>query len=166
VEADRTAPQRGFAMQWRINAETLDAQGNARPSGGTLTRFDLPSGPGVRVDTHGYAGLAPSPHYDTLLAKLIVQSPSPRFADALRRSLRALDECHIEGIATNLSLLRAIAARPEFATQAVHTRFVEAHLGDLLAAAPSSTSMRKIRGAVAAPAAQAVLADDDDTVTT
>jgi pyruvate carboxylase len=94
-------------------------------------------GPGVRVDTHGYAGLAPSPHYDTLLAKLIVQSPSPRFADALRRSLRALDECHIDGIATNLSLLRAIAARPEFATQAVHTRFVEAHLGDLLAAAAS-----------------------------
>ncbi|MCR6481124.1 carbamoyl-phosphate synthase large subunit [Variovorax sp. ZS18.2.2] len=137
VEADRTALQRGFAVQWRINAETLDAQGNARPSGGTLARFDLPSGPGVRVDTHGYAGLAPSPHYDTLLAKLIVHSPSPNFADALRRSLRALDECRIDGIATNLSLLRAIAARPEFATQAVHTRFVEAHLGDLLAAAAS-----------------------------
>jgi acetyl/propionyl-CoA carboxylase alpha subunit len=135
VEADRTAPQRGFAVQWRINAETLDAQGNARPSGGALARFDLPAGPGVRVDTHGYAGLAPSPHYDTLLAKLIVQSPSPRFADVLRRSLRALDECHVEGIATNLSLLHAIAARPEFATQAVHTRFVEEHLGDLLAAA-------------------------------
>ena len=96
-------------MQWRINAETLDAQGNARPSGGTLARFDLPAGPGVRVDTHGYAGLAPSPHYDTLLAKLIVHSSSPRFADALRRSLRALEECRIDGIATNLALLRAIA---------------------------------------------------------
>jgi acetyl-CoA carboxylase carboxyltransferase component/biotin carboxyl carrier protein len=163
VQADRTAPQRGFALQWRINAETLDAQGNARPSGGTLTRFDLPSGPGVRVDTHGYAGLAPSPHYDTLLAKLIVQSPSPRFEDALRRSLRALDECHIEGIATNLSLLRAIAARPEFAAQAVHTRFVEAHLGDLLAAAAEFDKHAKnSRKTVAAPAAQAVLADDDD----
>ena len=137
VQADRTAPQRGFAVQWRINAETLDAHGHARPSSGTLARFDLPAGPGVRVDTHGYAGLAPSPHYDTLLAKLIVHSPSPHFADALRRSLRALDECRIDGIATNLSLLRAIASRPEFATQAVHTRFVEAHLGDLLAAAAS-----------------------------
>ncbi|MGJ7567906.1 carboxyl transferase domain-containing protein [Variovorax sp. GB1R11] len=158
VEADRTAPQRGFALQWRINAETLDAQGNARPSSGTLTRFDLPSGPGVRVDTHGYAGLAPSPHYDTLLAKLIVQSPSPRFEDALRRSLRALDECHIEGIATNLSLLRAIAARPEFATQAVHTRFVEAHLGDLLAGA--ALLEKTTRKTVAAPVVQAVAADD------
>ncbi|MET3913242.1 acetyl/propionyl-CoA carboxylase alpha subunit [Variovorax sp. OAS795] len=142
VEADRTAPQRGFALQWRINAETLDAEGNARPSGGALARFDLPSGPGVRVDTHGYAGLAPSPHYDTLLAKLIVHSPSPHFADALRRALRALDECHIDGIATNLALLRAIAARPEFASQAVHTRFVEAHLADLLAAAAALESRR------------------------
>ena len=158
VEADGTAPQRGFALQWRINAETLDAQGNARPSSGTLARFDLPSGPGVRVDTHGYAGLAPSPHYDTLLAKLIVQSPSPRFEDALRRSLRALDECHIEGIATNLSLLRAIAARPEFATQAVHTRFVEAHLGDLLAGA--ALLEKTTRKTAAAPVVQAVAADD------
>ncbi|MDP9901251.1 acetyl-CoA carboxylase family protein [Variovorax ginsengisoli] len=135
IAAGRTAAQRGFAVQWRINAETLDAQGTARPAGGTLARFDLPTGPGVRVDTHGYAGLAPSPHYDTLLAKLIVQSASPRFADALRRSQRALDECRIDGVATNLPLLRAIAARPEFATQTVHTRFVEAHLGELLEAA-------------------------------
>jgi len=149
VDADRTAPQRGFAVQWRINAETLDAHGNARPSSGALARFDLPAGPGVRIDTHGYAGLAPSPHYDTLLAKLIVHSPSPHFADALRRSLRALDECHIDGIATNLPLLRAIAARPEFASQAVHTRFVEAQLGDLLASAAAfeKKSPRKIASA-------------------
>lgn len=148
VDADRSAPQRGFAVQWRINAETLDADGQARPSGGTLARFDLPAGPGVRVDTHGYAGLAPSPHYDTLLAKLIVHSASPRFADAVRRSLRALEECRIEGIATNLSLLRAIAERPEFATQAVHTRFVEAHLADLLAAAThiDAANARAVRG--------------------
>ena len=133
VEPDRAVLQRGFAVEWRINAETLDAQGNARPSGGALARFDLPSGPGVRVDTHGYAGLAPSPHYDTLLAKLIVHSSSPKFADVLRRSLGALNECRIDGLATNLSLLHALAARPEFATQVVHTRFVEAHLADLLA---------------------------------
>ncbi|RIX74364.1 carboxyl transferase domain-containing protein [Acidovorax cavernicola] len=166
VEADRTAAQRGFAVQWRINAETLDAQGNARPAGGTLARFDLPAGPGVRVDTHGYAGLAPSPHYDTLLAKLIVHSPSPRFADALRRSLRALDECHIEGIATNLPLLCAIAARPEFATQAVHTRFVEAHLGDLLADAKAfEKHTKKVTAPVASGAQAAQEEGDDDGLT-
>ncbi|MDR2990319.1 MAG: ATP-grasp domain-containing protein [Burkholderiaceae bacterium] len=123
---------RGHAIQWRINAETLDAQGNARPSSGVLSRFDLPSGPGVRVDTHGRSGDAPSPHYDTLLAKLIVHTPTSDFADALRRSQRALAECRVEGLATNLGLLRAIAARPEFAAQQVDNRFIEHHLPELL----------------------------------
>ena len=122
----------GFAMQWRINAETLDAQGNATPGSGTLTRFDLPTGPGVRVDTHGTAGATPSPHYDTLLAKLIVHTRSPRFADALRRSQRALAECRVEGVATNLALLRALAERPELERQQVHTRWLESVLPDLL----------------------------------
>ena len=166
IAADRTAVQRGFAVQWRINAETLDPQGQARPSGGTLARFDLPSGPGVRVDTHGYAGLAPSPHYDTLLAKLIVASASPHFADALRRSVRALDECRIDGVATNLPLLRALAERPEFATQAVHTRFVEAHLPELLAASDRLAAADVQRGAVAAAGTDthAAPADDDGLI--
>ncbi|WP_213959724.1 carboxyl transferase domain-containing protein [Variovorax sp. dw_954] len=162
IEADRTAPQRGFAVQWRINAETLDAQGNARPASGTLSRFDLAEGPGVRVDGHGYAGLAPSPHYDTLLAKLIVQSSTKSFADALRRSLRALEECRIEGIATNLSLLRAIAARPEFASQHVHTRFVEQHLAELLAsAAQLDAAMQKSAAPAHAAAVKPGIEFDD-----
>ncbi len=122
----------GYAIQWRINAETLDAQGNATPGSGTLSRFDLPTGPGVRVDTHGVAGAAPSPHYDTLLAKLIVHTRSPRFADALRRSQRALAECRIDGVATNLALLQALAARPEMDNQQVHTRWLESVLPQLL----------------------------------
>ncbi|MDB5731265.1 MAG: carbamoyl-phosphate synthase large subunit, partial [Variovorax sp.] len=157
IETARTAPQRGFAVQWRINAEMLDAGGHARPAGGTLTRFELPAGPGVRVDTHGYAGLAPSPHYDTLLAKLVVQSPSARFADVLRRSLRALAECRIEGIATNLSLLRAIAERPEFAAQTVHTHFVETHLAALLAAARDTVAIKTIASAEGGAGAKGVL---------
>ncbi|WP_431153047.1 carboxyl transferase domain-containing protein [Acidovorax facilis] len=124
----------GFAVQWRINAETLDAQGNATPGSGTLSRFDLPAGPGVRVDTHGAAGATPSPHYDTLLAKLIVHTRSPRFADALRRSQRALAECRIEGVATNLALLQALATRPEMESQQVHTRWLESVLPQLLSA--------------------------------
>ncbi len=124
----------GFAVQWRINAETLNAQGNATPGSGTLRRFDLPAGPGVRVDTHGAAGATPSPHYDTLLAKLIVHTRSPRFADALRRSQRALAECRIEGVATNLALLQALAARQEMESQQVHTRWLESVLPELLAA--------------------------------
>ncbi|WP_280156063.1 carboxyl transferase domain-containing protein [Piscinibacter sp. XHJ-5] len=135
LDPDHPPPPRGHAIQWRINAETLDAQGQARPSTGTPTRFELPAGPGVRVDTHGRAGTAISPHYDTLLAKLIVHAHGPSFADALRRSNRALAECAIEGVATNLPLLRALAARSELGGHAVHTRFVEDHLPALLAAA-------------------------------
>ncbi len=127
----------GFAIQWRINAETLDAQGGATPGSGTLTRFDLPAGPGVRVDTHGAAGATPSPHYDTLLAKLIVHTRSPRFADALRRSQRALAECRIDGVATNLALLQALATRPEMESQQVHTRWLESVLLQLLDASKS-----------------------------
>ncbi|HMN21914.1 MAG TPA: carboxyl transferase domain-containing protein [Ottowia sp.] len=133
---DPTAPPRpqGCAIQWRINAETLDAQGHATPGSGQLARFDLPAGPGIRVDTQGHAGATPSPHYDTLLAKLVVHAHGG-FADALRRSQRALAEFHIEGLPTNLALLRALAARPEMASQRVHTRWLEAVLPELLATA-------------------------------
>jgi acetyl/propionyl-CoA carboxylase alpha subunit/acetyl-CoA carboxylase carboxyltransferase component len=125
----------GFAIQCRINAETLDAQGQARPAHGRLARFDLTSGPGIRVDTHGYTGAEPSPHYDTLLAKLVVHARTPQFGDALRRMRGALAECRIAGLPTNLGLLRALCDRPEFDTQAVHTRFIEEHLPALLAEA-------------------------------
>ncbi len=135
IDADRPPQPQGFAIQWRINAESLDAQGNARPSSGRLERFDLPAGPGLRVDTHGVAGASPSPHYDTLLAKLVVRSPGPLFAEAVRRSRRALAECRIEGLATNLSLLAALAARPEFERQQVDIRFLESQLPRLLAEA-------------------------------
>jgi acetyl/propionyl-CoA carboxylase alpha subunit/acetyl-CoA carboxylase carboxyltransferase component len=135
LDPDQPPVPRGFAIQWRINAETLDAQGHARPCSGTLTRLDLPSGPGVRVDTHAFAGATPSPHYDSLLAKLIVHASGPAFADVVRRARGALAECRIEGLATNLSVLRALADREEFAAQNVDTSFVETHLPDLLAAA-------------------------------
>ena len=117
---------RGFAVQWRINAESLDAQGQARPSSGQITRCELPSGPGIRVDSHARHGAAPSPHYDSLLAKLIVSHRSGHFDAVLRRSQRALAECQIAGLATNLPLLRALAANPEVQHGEVHTRWIEA----------------------------------------
>ena len=148
----------GFALQWRINAETLDVQGNARPTSGTLTRFDLAQGPGIRVDTHGFGGCTPSPHYDTLLAKLIVHSPGT-FVGAARRARRALAECRIEGLGTNLPLLQALAARPEFDTQQVHTRFVEAHLGELLASASGFSVAPEKEAALARPVSSKGLLD-------
>ena len=128
----QTPPARGFAIQWRINAETLAADGTARAASGRIEHLELPAGPGIRVDSHAAAGETHSPHYDPLLAKLVVHSRTPSFADAVRRSRRALAECRIDGIATNLALLQAIAARPEFERQQVDTRFVESALAQLL----------------------------------
>ena len=149
LDPDSPPTPRGYAIQWRINAETLDAHGQVLPSGGTLRAFDLPSGPGIRVDTHGYGGFTPSPHYDTLLAKLIVHSTGS-FADAARRARRALAEFRIDGVATNLGLLRALGARPEFDIQTIDTRFVEAHLPDLLRQAAHLDATMLTSGAVGA----------------
>jgi len=128
-------PPRGYAIQLRVNTETITADGGVRPAGGTLSAFDPPSGPGVRVDHYGYAGYTTNPRYDSLLAKLIVHAPSERFADAIARADRALAELRIEGVATNASFLRAIVRHPSFAASLLTTRFVDEHAAELVAAA-------------------------------
>jgi acetyl/propionyl-CoA carboxylase alpha subunit/acetyl-CoA carboxylase carboxyltransferase component len=155
---DPAAPPapRGFAIQWRINAETLDATGRARPAAGTVTRLQWPAGPGLRIDTHAQAGLEQGTDYDSLLAKLVVQGA--RFDDALRRSQRALAECRIEGVATNLPLLRALAAWPAMASQALDTGYVEAHLAELVAASGGATAQAAPSPADAPDGAVAVVA--------
>ncbi|GGH59898.1 pyruvate carboxylase [Comamonas phosphati] len=134
LDLDAGAPPqpRGYAVQWRINAETLDAQGHSRPGSGRIAGLRWPQGPGIRIDSHAVQGSSPSPHYDTLLAKLIIHSPAQRFADVLRRSQRALAECRIQGLATNLALLQALSQRPEMDSQAVHTRWLEEVLPELV----------------------------------
>ncbi len=141
-------PVRGFAIQARINGESMDASGLARPAHGRLERFDPPTGPEVRVDTHGYTGYAPSPQFDTLLAKLIVTSTTPRFGDAVRRLQRALAEFRIVGMPTNLDVLRALVQRDDFATQDVHTRHFETIVPALVAAAAEIASAEHARDAL------------------
>jgi acetyl/propionyl-CoA carboxylase alpha subunit/acetyl-CoA carboxylase carboxyltransferase component len=129
---------RGYAMQLRVNAETLAADGGAQPGTGVLRGFAPPSGPGVRVDTHGCSGWRVGTAFDSLLAKLIVHAPSPRFADLLPRARRALREFEIDGVATNLGFLEALLAHPEFAAPpGPNTRFIDTHLTALCAAAPA-----------------------------
>lgn len=128
----RTFVPTGHAIQLRINMETMAEDGSSRPSGGTLTAFDLPAGPGVRVDTFGYTGYASNPRYDSLLAKLIVHSPSANYDDVIRRAQRALSEFRIDGITTNVPLLRSLLAHPLFASNQVHTGFLEERLRELL----------------------------------
>jgi acetyl/propionyl-CoA carboxylase alpha subunit/acetyl-CoA carboxylase carboxyltransferase component len=123
----------GFAIQLRINTEVPGADGGARPAAGTIDIFEPPSGPGIRVDTCGYAGYATVPRFDPLLAKLVVRSPGGSYADAARRSERALSEFRIVGVATNIPFLRNLVHRPEFVANDVTTRFVETHAAELAA---------------------------------
>ncbi|HYB89477.1 MAG TPA: carboxyl transferase domain-containing protein [Candidatus Binataceae bacterium] len=133
TQAEVPAP-RGFAMQARINMESMGADGAARPSGGTLTVFEPPSGPGLRTDSFAYAGYTTNPSFDSLLAKLIAHSPSSEFADVVSKLYRALCEFRIEGVSTNVGFLQNLLRHPEFVANRVHTRFVEEHIAQLTAA--------------------------------
>jgi len=98
-------PMRGFAIQARIYAS----------GPGTITSYKEPTGPGVRVDSCGYLGLAPPPQFDPMFAKLICQSNSTgTFVSAVDRMLQALDEFHIGGLPNNLAQLAAILSNPTF----------------------------------------------------
>jgi acetyl/propionyl-CoA carboxylase alpha subunit/acetyl-CoA carboxylase carboxyltransferase component len=131
-------PPRGYAIQLRVNMETMDADGNARPTGGTLRAFDMPFGPGVRVDTFGYTGYRTTTSFDSLLAKLIIHSASPRYDHAVAKAYRAACEARIEGVATNLPFLQALLTDEAFISNRVNTRFVETHMAELMSRAAAA----------------------------
>jgi acetyl-CoA carboxylase biotin carboxylase subunit len=110
----------GHAIEFRINAE--DPRRNFLPQAGPVEFYNPPGGPGVRVDSHLYAGYKVPPHYDSLLAKLIVQG-ADRGA-AIRRGVRALDEFALVGLETTLPLHLAILDDEEFKRGGVHTNFL------------------------------------------
>ena len=130
----RIPAPRGFAMQVRINMETMAPDGTPRPSGGTLSAFEVPSGPGLRTDTFGYVGYTTSPSFDSLLAKLIGSSPSSDFSDVVTRTYRALCEFKIEGVATNIPFLQSLLRHPAFVNNQIYTCFVEDHIAELVQA--------------------------------
>jgi acetyl-CoA carboxylase biotin carboxylase subunit len=114
---------RGHSIECRINAEDPV---NFAPHPGTITALHLPGGTGVRVDTHVYQGYAVSPYYDSMLGKLIVHAPTRE--QAIARMRRALGECVIEGISTNIALHRWILKQPPFVTGVYDTHFLERDL--------------------------------------
>lgn len=121
----------GYAVQVRLNLETLLADGTARPAAGVLAAYQPPSGPGLRVDGCGYAGYAVSPAYDSLIAKLIASASD--YPSALRRAYRGLCEFRLEGVASNLHLLQNLLHCEAVIANQVDTTYVERHLGELLA---------------------------------
>ncbi|MBA3467364.1 MAG: acetyl-CoA carboxylase biotin carboxylase subunit [Gemmatimonadaceae bacterium] len=113
--------RRGHVIECRVNAE--DPARNFQPSPGRIDVFHPPGGPGVRLDTHVYAGYTVPPYYDSLLAKLICQGRDR--PEALRRMQVALDSFIIEGVTTTIPFLSRVMANKKFQAGAVDTKFLE-----------------------------------------
>lgn len=111
----------GHAIECRINAEAPE-RGFA-PAPGRITAWHPPEGPGIRIDSHAYAGWMVSPYYDSLVAKLVVAAADR--AAAVARLRDALAQFRIEGLETNLSFLRRVVAHPDFAAGSFNTRWLE-----------------------------------------
>jgi acetyl-CoA carboxylase, biotin carboxylase subunit len=112
---------RGHAIECRVNAE--DPSRNFQPSPGLITAYHPPGGPGVRVDTHIYAGYTVPPYYDSLLAKVIVHGNTR--TEALARMRQALDSFIIEGVTTTIPFLGRVMRHPDFVAGQVDTKFLE-----------------------------------------
>src|SRR5437660_1630351 len=114
-------PKRGEAMECRVNAE--DPAADFRPCPGTVTRWQVPGGPGVRLDSHVVTGYRVPPNYDSLMAKLLVFQPTR--IEALACMRRALDEFKVEGVKTTIPLHRKIFNNSNFVAGRVDTTFIE-----------------------------------------
>jgi acetyl-CoA carboxylase biotin carboxylase subunit len=112
---------RGHVIECRINAE--DPARNFQPSPGHISVFHPPGGPGVRLDTHVYAGYTVPPYYDSLLAKLICQGRDRQ--EALIRMQMALESFIIEGVTTTIPFLARVMQNPRFQSGEVDTKFLE-----------------------------------------
>jgi acetyl-CoA carboxylase biotin carboxylase subunit len=119
----RDVKLRGHSIECRINAECPE---RFTPSPGMITTYRVPGGPGVRVDSAAYASYVVPPHYDSLVAKLIVHGDTRE--EAIARMKRALDEFVIEGIKTTIPLHRRIMDDPNFIKGKFSTGFLDRFL--------------------------------------
>ena len=116
----------GHAMEFRINAE--DPEHDFRPCPGNITRFEVPGGPGVRVETYIKQGDRISPYYDSMVAKLIVWGIDRD--ECIARGKRALSEFCIEGIKTTIPFHLEVLEKEAFVEGRVYTEFIETDMGD------------------------------------
>jgi acetyl-CoA carboxylase, biotin carboxylase subunit len=111
----------GWSIECRINA--ADPENDFMPSPGEITSLCLPSGPGVRLDTHIHNGYVVTPFYDALIGKLVVWAQNRE--DAIRRMRQALAEFQVEGIKTTLPFHRRVMAEPDYVSGNIDTHFLD-----------------------------------------
>jgi acetyl-CoA carboxylase biotin carboxylase subunit len=116
---------KGHAIECRINAE--DPFNDFRPSPGRIEMYYPPGGPGIRLDSHAYAGYTIPPYYDSMIGKLIAVGKDR--TDALNKMTRALSEFMVTGIKTTIPFELAILQDPDFRRGNYTTNFVERFLG-------------------------------------
>ncbi|HET6276938.1 MAG TPA: acetyl-CoA carboxylase biotin carboxylase subunit [Candidatus Cybelea sp.] len=130
---------RGHAIECRINAE--DPRNNFAPAAGTVSKLVFPGGPGIRVDTHMYAGAVIPPYYDSMIAKIVAFGETRDVAIA--RMDRALRETLVEGVSTTIALCLEILATREFRSGRYDVEFIPARiLSNGVAAQPASPNAR------------------------
>ncbi|MBM3213505.1 acetyl-CoA carboxylase biotin carboxylase subunit [Candidatus Poribacteria bacterium] len=112
---------KGHAIQCRINAEDPDK--GFMPTPGRIVTYQTPGGPGVRIDSHAFAGYLIPPYYDSLISKLVTFGATRE--EAIARMRRALDEYTIAGVKTTIPFHRRVMDDTDFLAGCVHTSFVE-----------------------------------------
>jgi acetyl-CoA carboxylase, biotin carboxylase subunit len=126
VRKQDKVPLRGHAIECRINAE--DPANNFIPSPGKIERYNIPGGPGVRIDSHVYAGYTVLPFYDSMIGKLMVHGRNR--GEAISIMQRALEEFIVEPIKTTVPLHREIMKNPVFRRGQMYTDFIPRLLGE------------------------------------
>lgn len=139
---------RGFAMEFRINAE--DPKNDFLPSFGKITRYYAPGGPGVRMDAAIYSGYVIPPYYDSMCAKLTVWALD--WEGVIERGRRALSDMLVYGVKTTIPYYQEILKHPDFRSAVFDTSFVEAHpeLNEYATAFPPELMAAAISAAIAA----------------
>ncbi|KAK6844218.1 hypothetical protein PG995_014328 [Apiospora arundinis] len=132
TSSDPAEPPQLTSVQLRLTAQNVSIDNDWSISIGRITHFSLPSGNGIRVDTHLIHGspMVVGADFDSLLAKIIVTGSS--WGDVVAKCQRALEDTRIDGVKTNLDVLRAIAASPDFAKGACDTLWLGRSLSNLL----------------------------------
>jgi acetyl-CoA carboxylase biotin carboxylase subunit len=133
----------GHAIECRINAE--DPTREFRPTPGLVEHLRLPTGEGIRIDTHLRQGDRISPHYDSMFAKIIAHGATRQ--QAIDRMIAALSATEVRGVSTTIPLHLAVLRHERFVSGDYDTRFLESALPNLLGSSPSIPSARRSRRA-------------------